>query len=220
MNNLHGKKAILYRRVSTTDQKIHGNSLKAQQNSLRIFCKQNGILVKREFEEDYSAKDFDRPVMKELLDYAKKNAQSIDYLLLTSWDRFSRNVLEGQLVINQLSSIGIEVNSIENWIDYEDHNQLILHLIHLAMPEVDNRVRSQKVKMGMRQGLKEGRWNCSQPIGYIPGRDEFNKPLMQPCSIKAPLIASLFEDFAAGDFSQNQLLKLEKHKPLNLSKAT
>ena len=58
MNNLQGKRAILYRRVITTEQKINGNSLKAQQHNLKTFCSQKGIIVKREFEEDYFAKDF------------------------------------------------------------------------------------------------------------------------------------------------------------------
>ena len=38
MNNLRGKNAILYRRVSTSNQKEFGNSLNAQQSSLRDFC--------------------------------------------------------------------------------------------------------------------------------------------------------------------------------------
>ena len=219
MKNLNYKKAILYRRVSTTDQKVHGNSLNAQKSSLRDFCKNNGILIKKEFEEDYSAKNFDRPVIKELIEFAHKNKNDIDFLLITSWDRFSRNVFEAQSVIKELSGIGIEVNSIEHWIDYDDYNQLILHLIHLAMPEVDNRMRSQKVKTGMRQGLKEGRWNSKQPIGYIPGKDELGKPLMQLDPIKAPLIKDLFETFSKGLCSQQELLKNNNLKRLNLSKS-
>ena len=38
MNNLRGKNAILYRRVSTSNQKEFGNSLNAQKSSLRDFC--------------------------------------------------------------------------------------------------------------------------------------------------------------------------------------
>ena len=41
MNNLKGKKTILYRRVSTTDQKLLGNSLNTQRDALRDFCKSN-----------------------------------------------------------------------------------------------------------------------------------------------------------------------------------
>ena len=46
-----------------------------------------------------------------------------------------------------------------------------MQLMYLGLPEVDNKVRSQKVRAGMRQGLLEGRYNSRQPIGYIPGKD-------------------------------------------------
>ncbi len=72
MNNLKGKRAILYRRVSTTDQKKYGNSLNAQKNSLIEFCLKKEIEVIREFQEDYSAKDFDRPEWNRLKEYASK----------------------------------------------------------------------------------------------------------------------------------------------------
>lgn len=57
MNNLEGKRAILYRRVSTTDQKDFGNSLNHQKHRSREFCTLHSILVEREYEEDCSAKN-------------------------------------------------------------------------------------------------------------------------------------------------------------------
>ena len=57
MNQLEGKRALLYRRVSTSNQKEFGNSLSAQKSSLREFCVKKGVEVIKEFEEDYSAKD-------------------------------------------------------------------------------------------------------------------------------------------------------------------
>ena len=51
MNNLNGKSAILYRRVSTTGQKLFGNSLNAQQGSLREFCTKNSMTISKEFQD-------------------------------------------------------------------------------------------------------------------------------------------------------------------------
>ena len=78
-------------------------------------------------------------------------------------------------VINDFKNIGIEVNCIGKWINYSDPSQIMMQLMYLGMPEVDNKIRSQKVQMGMRQGLKEGRWNVMQPIGYVSGKDELGK---------------------------------------------
>ena len=219
MNNLNGKNAILYRRVSTTDQKVFGNSLNAQQSSLKDFCNKNSINIIKEFQEDYSAKNFNRPEWKKLNLFAKKNKNNIDYMLVVDWDRFSRNAYEALGVINDFKKLDIEVNCIEKWINYNDPTQKIMQLMYLGMPEVDNKVRSQKVQMGMRQGLKEGRWNVKQPIGFIPGKDELGKPLMQLDPLKAPLIKDLFELFSTGLYSQNELRLMSKFKPLNLSKS-
>ena len=71
----------------------------------------------------------------------------------------------------------------------------------------------------MRQGLKEGRWNMRQPIGYIKGKDENGRPLMQVDEKKYKLIRELFLMFESGLYSQNQLLKMKKFERLKLSKS-
>ena len=96
----------------------------------------------------------------------------------------------------------------------------MMQLMYLGMPEVDNKIRSQKVQIGMRQGLKEGRWNVMQPIGYVSGKDELGKTLMQLDPIKAPLIKDLFSTFSLGVYSQNEILKMSKFRKLKLSKST
>ena len=45
MNNLTGKRAILYRRVSTTEQKDTGSSLASQKEHLISFCVRNDIEI-------------------------------------------------------------------------------------------------------------------------------------------------------------------------------
>ena len=218
---LQGKNVILYRRVSTTDQKENGNSLSTQKHSLRGFALENGMNVIREFEEDFSAKNFKRPEFNRLLDFVKINKRKVDFILITSWDRFSRNVYEALRVISEMRDLGVEINSVENWVDQDDPQQLLMQLLYLGMPEVDNRVKSQKVKDNMRQGLKDGRWNRSQPLGYIPGRDPENpnRPLMRKDPIKATLITELFKDYATGGYSQSEILKHPKYEHLKLSKS-
>ena len=85
MKNLKGKRAILYRRVSTTKQKETGNSLNSQKDQLRSFCYNKEIQIIQEFEEDFSAKDFNRPAWRSLEDYAKKNHKNIDFVLVVQW---------------------------------------------------------------------------------------------------------------------------------------
>ena len=83
--------------------------------------------------------------MQELLSYAKANHKEIDFVLITNWDRFSRNLLDALNVINDLHAYGIIANSTENWRNYDDPNQMLLQVVQLAMPEIDNQIKSKKV---------------------------------------------------------------------------
>ena len=117
----------------------------------------------------------------------------IDFVLVVHWDRFSRNTLGSLLTEDTLTKLNIELNCINHWIDHSDPNQRFMLLVNFGIAEVDNKIRSQKVKMGMRQGRKEGRWNVSQPFGYIPGRDGLGKTLMKVDPEKGKLLKNLFE---------------------------
>lgn len=220
MKNLNGKTAVLYRRVSTTEQKDYGMSLSNQSEQLRGFCNRNYIEVVQDFEEDYSAKDFNRPVFSELLKFVVQNKNRIDYLLINKWDRFSRNTMEAMNMISQFKGLTVEVNCSEQWVNHEDPNQLIMLLLNLGMPQVDNMIRTDRTIEGTRNNLKEGRWVLNQPRGYIKGRDEAGKVLMKPDPKIAPLISEFFKDFSLGLYSQNEIRQLPKYKELNLSKSS
>ena len=220
MRNLEGKSAIIYSRVSTTEQKKYGNSLKDQSIRLRSFCESNNVTIVKEYKEDYSAKTFERPEYQKLFNFAKENKDKIDYLLVIKWDRFSRDTVGGLNAIKDLMNISIEVNSIENWRDYNDATQLIPLLVNLGSSEVENTLRSERVRNGNRRALKDGRWINMQPKGYVKGRDTEDKPLMQPDPNKSQLVTELFEDFSTGLYSQNEIRKQTKFKELNLKKST
>ncbi len=220
MKNLKGKKAILYRRVSTNEQKKTGNSLNSQQNQLRKFCENNQMQIIKEFEEDHSAKDFNRPEWNRLMKFSKENQKNVDFLLVVNWDRFSRNTLDALNTIEIFKDYNIEVNSINNWIDYSDPTQKFIQLMYLGMPEVDNKMKGLRIKKAMREGLKEGRWNVKQPIGYLPGIDHLGKPLMKVDPEKSQLLKRLFEMYSTGNYNQSDVLKMKCFKCLRLTKSS
>ena len=219
MKNLEGKRAVLYRRVSTTDQKDKGNSLISQSQRLYEFCSRNSMEIIKDYEEDYSAKNISRPSLSELIKFVTQNKHKVDFILIQKWDRFSRNALQGMTIIAQLKGLDIEVNATEEWVNHNDPNQQIMYMIYMGIPEVDNRIRSNRTIEGTRSNLKQGRWVHSQPKGYMKGKDEQGKVLMKPNPEIAPLITELFKEFSLGLYSQNELRQLHKYKPLNLTKS-
>ena len=57
------------------------------------------------FREDHSAKTFNRPEIKKLIQYIKTNKFKVDQLLFTKWDRFSRNTSESYNKIKDFNEL-------------------------------------------------------------------------------------------------------------------
>ena len=120
------KQAILYVRVSTDEQADKGFSLRDQEQKLKNYCKLNNYEIIGIYKEDYSAKTFNRPEFKKLMQYSKKNAKTIDEILFIKWDRFSRNTTESYNVIKTFNDLGIIVNAIEQPLDLSIPEQGIM----------------------------------------------------------------------------------------------
>lgn len=178
-NKIIMKKGILMARVSS-DEQARGYSLDVQKTSLIRYCEFHDIEIIKIYREEYSAKTFKRPEFKKLLAFARANKGKIDYLLFTSWDRFSRNTAEAYEMLRRFNNLGIEVQSIEQPIDFSIPEMKAMLAIYLALPEIDNDRRSIKIKGGIRAAWKAGRVTYSAPKGYRNSRDEENKPLIVP----------------------------------------
>ena len=209
------KRAVIMCRVSS-DEQAKGYSLDIQNESLTKYCQSNNIQVVKHYREDHSAKDFNRPEFKKFMDFAKKNKGQVDLLLITSWDRFSRNLTDALIVLRKLERLGIEVQAIQQPLDMSIPENKAMLAMFLAMPEIDNDRRSIKVKEGMRACLKAGRWGRKAPKGYRNSRDVDNKPLIVP-NDDAHLIEHLFKLVSKG-VSQSDAWREVQQMGLKVSK--
>jgi site-specific DNA recombinase len=105
-------KAALYVRVSSDEQAAKGTSLSTQEERLREFCGQNGIIVAGVYCDDgYSGATLDRPRLQQMLQDARRNLFS--RILVYKLDRLSRNLKDAvNLVLGDLKEAGIEFQSI------------------------------------------------------------------------------------------------------------
>ena len=211
------QKAILYIRVSTDEQADRGYSLQHQEERLRKYCELQGKEVVAFFKEDYSAKTFQRPEFSLLLQYLKKNRNTVNLLLFTKWDRFSRNAADAYAMINTLDKYGVEPQAIEQPLDLTVPENKIMLAFYLAAPEVENDRRALNVIVGMRRAKKEGRWMATAPKGYKNARDENTRPIILP-SKDAPTIRWAFEELAKGVSPAEDIRKLCVKKGLVCSK--
>ena len=192
------KKAILYIRVSTDEQAERGHSLAYQEEKLRLYCQLKGIEVVRLFKEDYSAKTFDRPVIKSMLSFLKSNRNLVDQMLFIKWDRFSRNAGDAYAMIKTLHKLGIEPHATEQPLDLSVPENKTMLALYLTIPEVENDRRALNTISGMRRARREGRFLGIAPRGYKNKRDERNKPILEVDNVQSVFVKKGFEDVAKG----------------------
>ena len=192
------QRAILYTRVSTDEQAQYGYSLRDQLNKLESYCNSHNIEVVGTYQEDHSAKTFDRPEFKKLIGYLQNHKDSVDLILCMKWDRFSRNAEESYDMLRFLKKLKIEVRAIEQPVDLSIPENKIMLAIYLSSPEVENDRRSLNTSNGMRRAIREGRWCNKAPKGYVNKRDERNKPIIIP-NKEAEFIQSAFRQVGQGD---------------------
>jgi site-specific DNA recombinase len=201
------RKAILYTRVSTDEQAIKGYSLNDQYEKLKVYCMIHGIDAIEHFRDDHSAKSFDRPAFKKLIEFLKQKKYAADLLLFIKWDRFSRNAAESYEMLKTLRQFNVEAQAIEQPLDLSIPESKLMLALYLASPEVENDRRSLNVSMGMRRAKKEGRWIVKAPKGYDNKRDENNRPIIVPNKKEAAYIREAFEAIASGEVSQDAIRK-------------
>ncbi|MFH2143702.1 MAG: recombinase family protein [Bacteroidota bacterium] len=198
------KKAILYIRVSTDEQAEKGYSLQDQEERLYKYCENKGIEVVALYKDYYSAKTFDRPEFKKLLEFIRLNKNNVNYLIFTKWDRFSRNAGDSYAMISTLYKYNVEPQAIEQPLDLSIPENKMMLAFYLAAPEVENDRRSLNVIRGMRKARKEGRWMAKAPIGYLNKRDINNNPIIVPGPL-SPFIKRAFNEMALGTITATEI---------------
>lgn len=158
---------VIYTRVSTEDQKENGFSLQDQERRLREHCQKNNKRIVKHYQDDYSAKNFNRPAFNEFLNDVTTKKIKVSEFICVRVDRFSRNVQATYLMRDTLRKLGIEVTYLENNVDLGIPENLLVDLIQSALPQIENERRGLNTKNGLRQAKREGRWVARAPKGYM-----------------------------------------------------
>ena len=197
------KKVTIMCRVSS-DEQAKGYSLDDQFDRLSDYCKRWGYEVVHVIREDHSAKSFERPEWKKWMKKVRSKELDTDELLVTSWDRFSRDLTDGLNVVRDLMKRGITPQAIEQPVDLNIPDQWLMLAVYMAAPDVDNQKRSIKIRRGVRQGLKNGYWPRKPFFGFISARNEEGKHIIVHDPVKAPIVREIFEEVAKGT-PQNEI---------------
>ncbi|MGC4233748.1 MAG: recombinase family protein [Niabella sp.] len=197
--------AILYLRVSTDEQASKGYSLKYQEDVLAQYCNLKNITILKTFKEDHSAKSFDRPAWKRLMQEIEGKGKKLPNLILfTKWDRFSRNTGDSYSMIRTLQKLSLEPQAIEQPLDLSVPENKMMLAFYLAVPEVENDRRGLNVKYGMHKAREEGRWMGRAPLGYANHCTPDGSKYIASKEPEASIIKHVFEQLAEGRLNVNQ----------------
>ena len=169
-------KAIILARVSTEEQKEAGNSLPAQIERLRNYCRQKGLNIIKVFSFDESAYKTKRDDFDKILDYLKSTKEKI-VVCFDKVDRFSRNVFDKRVAT--LYDLAMK-NKIE--LHFASDNIVITPNIsatekfhfgmNLGLAKYYSDAISDNVKRAYENKIKKGEWIGKAPIGYIDLKNE------------------------------------------------
>lgn len=196
--------AVIYTRVSTDEQAEKGYSLRYQDERLRTYCRLNDIEVVEHYQDDASAKTFERPAFQEFLQFINANADKVDLFIFLKWDRFARNAESAYAMIRLLESKGIMVYCVEQPVDLSVPENKFMLAFYLVAPEVENDRRGLNTMTGMRRAKLEGRWVGMAPKGYKNARDAANRPIVIP-NDDARFIRLAYEKMAEGAYYMEEI---------------
>lgn len=220
MSNISGirqKRVIIYSRVSTDEQAERGFSLSDQEERLRRYCESNNCEIVAHFQDDHSAKNFNRPAFQNMLMQLRSKVLKADLFLAVRYDRFSRNAELSLAMISELKKYGVQFNTVEQKVDLNNPESLLIHLINLGLPQVENERRAINTKRGMRRAQKLGRWMSTAPKGYSNVLRNGEK-IIEP-NEDAKLIKWAFEQIATGLYSIEDVRRQLWKKNCKISKS-
>ena len=161
-----GKRAIIYLRVSSEEQ-VDNFSLSTQEDICRKEAKKREYEIIEVFrEEGRSAKSITgRPVLINLLEYCRKNKQRINAVIVYRIDRISRQTSDYLAIRKKLGEKGIEViSSTEPTGD--SPTEKLVETILAGFAQLDNDIRSERARNGLRARYLSGLISGKCPIGY------------------------------------------------------
>lgn len=162
-----GKKAVIYLRVSSEEQ-VDNFSLDTQEDICRKEAIKRGYTVVEVFkEEGRSAKSIiGRSVLIRLMDYCRKKTNRIEAVFVYRLDRISRQTSDYLAIRKRLAEGGAMIISATEPTG-DSPTEKLVETILAGFAQLDNDIRSERTKNGLRARFKSGLISCKPPIGYI-----------------------------------------------------
>jgi site-specific DNA recombinase len=161
-----GNNAVIYTRVSHSSQE-ENSSLESQKKYCDAFAERRGLNVVGYFGGTYeSAKTDDRKEFNKLLAFVKRT-QDVSYLIVYSYERFSRSGINGASIADDLfKRYGVVTLAVTQELDPTTAVGSFQRNIFLLFSQMDNEMRREKTVTGMRELMRKGYYMHGLPRGF------------------------------------------------------
>ena len=219
-NDRKGKKCVIWTRVSTQYQEENGGSLDYQKTLCEKYAASQGLTIADVGEnhgyfggKHESAKTPGKMV-KEMISIVKKD-ESIRYVLVSEFDRFSRSNGQAITILEDLRNLGVIVKSAKTGIDTSTKDGFMMARNSLNVAEWDNDNRGDKFYTG-----RQHCYECGAYIGVLPkGYYRQGKSINSVCYLNedGKLIGLAFKMKLHG-YSNAEILDALRSRGLDITK--
>lgn len=161
------QQAVIYLRVSTEEQ-VDNYSLDTQADICQKEAERRGLTILETFrEEGRSAKTIsERPMLIELLSYCRRHKKQIGAVIVYRLDRISRQTADYLAIRKKLAELDITLISATEPTGDTPTEKFIETLL-ASYAQMDNDIRSERSRNGMRARFMSGLYNGCPPLGYL-----------------------------------------------------
>jgi site-specific DNA recombinase len=198
----------IYIRVSTEDQARDGYSLEVQREYLESFAKREGHEIFKIYSDDgISAYSTRRPALQQLLADAK--AKRFELVVVHKIDRFSRNLKDLLMLVDELSSYGVAFKSATEPFDTTTSAGKLMFQQLGSFAEFERNRIAERVFPGMMKGVQQGNWQGARfaPFGYAYNKA---KKLLEIEEREAGIVKLIYTMYLSGKSTHDIAAYLDK----------
>ena len=197
---MQNNNAIGYRRLSERDQSRY--SLEYQERAIQEYTQKYNLNLLSIYTDNGQGSDtFDRPDYRALESFIKKHKGKARYLIVMDHDRFSRNLPEALMKIDELEDkyrIKVLATNEDLHLDTKDPAVFMQRAFNYLMANQELLRIRKRTRDGMRQAQLQGRYVNMAPFGYINSKDESGRSLLKIDAEKADIVRMVFREYLAG----------------------
>lgn len=183
----------LYARVSHDEQSKYGFSIGNQIDRLKEYAEKNNLVIVDSYiDEGYSAGSKKRPELQRMLGELHR----FELILFTKLDRFTRNVLDANQMVNEFNRLGISIKAVDEDIDTSTADGMFDFNLKVSLAQRELAKGSERIKTVFEYKVKHGQpISGNVPVGFNIETNEQGIKKIVIDKEKEPFIRDFYKHF-------------------------